>query len=325
MKLIKSLAAGAFAAGLMFAPASAWAYKIYVSNEKDNTITVINSDGWKVEQTVDVGQRPRGILLSKDGKFLYVCASDDDAVQVFETATMKLVKTLPSGPDPELFILHPSGNPLYIANEDDNLVTVVDVINNKVLAEVPVGVEPEGMGISPDGKVLVNTSETTNMAHFIDTTSYELTANVLVDSRPRFAQFTADGSQLWVSSEIGGTVAVIDPATQKIVKKITFEVPGVTPEALQPVGVRVTKDGEKAFVALGPANRVAVVNAKTFEIEKYLLVGQRVWQLGFSPDEKHIFSTNGVSNDISIIDVAKLKVIKSVRTGRFPWGVVARP
>lgn len=325
MNLMNYVRIGVLSAGLVAASASAEAYKIYVSNEKDNTITVIESEGWKVEQTVNVGQRPRGILLSKDGKYLLVCASDDDAVQVFETATMKLVKTLPSGPDPELFILHPSGNPLYIANEDDNLVTVVDIENNKVLAEVPVGVEPEGMGISPDGKVLVNTSETTNMAHFIDTTTYELTSNVLVDSRPRFAQFTADGSQLWVSSEIGGTVAVIDPESRKIIKKITFEVPGVTPEALQPVGVRVTKDGSKAFVALGPANRVAVVNAKTFEIEKYLLVGQRVWQLGFSPDEKYIFSTNGVSNDISVIDVAKLKVIKSIRTGRFPWGVVARP
>ena len=172
MKLINSLAAGAFAAALMFAPASAWAYKIYVSNEKDNTITVIDSDGWKVEQTVDVGQRPRGILLSKDGKFLYVCASDDDAVQVFETATMKLVKTLPSGPDPELFILHPSGNPLYIANEDDNLVTVVDVINNKVLAEVP--------GLAPEPS---QTSQADSTGTSISTLS-PLTACSRVSSRP---------------------------------------------------------------------------------------------------------------------------------------------
>ena len=145
---------------------------------------------------------------------------------------------------------------------------------------------------------------------------------MLVDSRPRFAEFTADGSQLWVSSEIGGTVAVIDPKTRKIVKKLSFAVPGVTKEALQPVGVRVTRDGTTAFIALGPANRVAVVDAKTFEIKKYLLVGQRVWQLGFTPDQKYLFSTNGVSNDVSVIDVAKLKVIKSIRTGRFPWGVV---
>ena len=117
------------------------------------------------------------------------------------------------------------------------------------------GVEPEGMGISPDGKMLVNTSETTNMAHFIDTASNEIVQNVLVDQRPRFAEFKNDNSQVWVSSEIGGTVSVIDVKSFEIVKKISFEIPGLRPEAIQPVGVRITKDGKKAFVALGPRPR----------------------------------------------------------------------
>ena len=78
-------------------------------------------------KTVKVGQRPRGVILSKDAKWLLICASDDNNVQVFDARTMEFVKNLPSGPDPELFVLHPSGNPLYIANEDDNLVTVVDI------------------------------------------------------------------------------------------------------------------------------------------------------------------------------------------------------
>ena len=77
-------------------------------------------------------------------------------------------------------------------------------------------------------------------------------------------------------------------------------------------------------MALGPANRVAVVDAQTFEVEKYLLVGQRVWQLAFSPDQKWLYSTNGVSNDISVIDVDNLEVVKSVTTGAYPWGVVVR-
>ncbi len=191
-----------------------------------------------------------------------------------------------------------------------------------VIAEVPVGVEPEGMGISPDGKIVVNTSETTNMAHFINTETYEIDTNVLVDQRPRFAQFTSDGKLLYVSAEIGGTVSVIDPEAGEIIKKIEFAVRGILPEALQPVGVRVTKDGKKVFVALGPANRVAVINGETFEVEKYLLVGQRVWQMAFTPDEKLLFTTNGNSNDVSVIDVESLKVIKSIPVGEQPWGVV---
>ncbi|MGI9450763.1 MAG: hypothetical protein ACR2QH_09035, partial [Geminicoccaceae bacterium] len=31
------------------------------------------------------------------------------------------------------------------------------------------------------------------------------------------------------------------------------------------------------------------------------------------------------TNDISVIDVAELKVIKSIPVGRFPWGVAVKP
>ena len=98
------------------------AFTVYVTNEKDNTVTVIDSEKMEVIKTVKVGQRPRGVILTKDHKWLLICASDDHSVQVFDARTMEYVKTLPSGPDPELFVLHPSGSPLYIANEDDNLV-----------------------------------------------------------------------------------------------------------------------------------------------------------------------------------------------------------
>ena len=153
------------------------------------------------------------------------------------------------------------------------------------------------------------------------TATRRIVANVLVDARPRFAQFKHDSSEVWVSAEIGGTVTLIDPVKFETRKKIGFEIPGMRKEAIQPVGIAITRDGKTAFVALGPANRVAVVNAATHEVQKYLLVGQRVWQMAFTPDEKLLFVTNGVSNDVSVIDVATLRVIKSIAVGELPWGV----
>ena len=82
---------------------------------------------------------------------------------------------------------------------------------------------------------------------------------------------------------------------------------------------------ESILIALGPANRIAVVDSKSKKVIKYLLVGQRVWQLAFTPDQKTLISTNGVSNDVSFINVDKLKVEKSVKVGRVPWGVVISP
>jgi len=126
-------------AGLIASAPGAWAYTVYISNEKDNTVTVIDSEKLEVTATIKTGNRPRGITVTKDGKFILLCASDNDTVEVIDTATKQIVGTLPSGADPELFILSPAGNLLYIANENDNLVTVVDINAKKVVTEIPVG------------------------------------------------------------------------------------------------------------------------------------------------------------------------------------------
>ena len=144
---------------------------------------------------------------------------------------------------------------------------------------------------------------------------------MLVDARPRFAEFKRDSSELWVSSEIGGTVSIIDPIKRIITGKIEFNIPGLRREAIQPVGISITKDGKTGFIALGPANRVAVVDATTHAVTKYLLVGQRVWHMAFTPDEKYLLVTNGVSNDVSVIDVSAQKVIKTIQVGELPWGI----
>ena len=146
----------------------------YITNEKDNTVSVVDIKKKKVINTVNVGQRPRGIIISNDGKLVLICASDDDRVEVRNAETMKLKYHLPSGPDPELMVLSPDDSTLYIANEDDAMVTVVDMQDRMIIDDIPVGVEPEGMGLTNDGKVLVNTSETTNMAHFINTENLEI-------------------------------------------------------------------------------------------------------------------------------------------------------
>src|SRR5262245_50303999 len=118
---------GTILAVLVLASASALAATAYVSNEKSNTISIVDLDRLEVTGTVRVGARPRGITLSKDKKLLYICASDDHRVEVLDLEKLEVVRTLPSGPDPELFVLSPDGRRLYVANEDDNMVTVLDV------------------------------------------------------------------------------------------------------------------------------------------------------------------------------------------------------
>ena len=70
---------------------------------------------------------------------------------------------------------------------------------------------------------------------------------------------------------------------------------------------------------------MAVVNTETLAVEDYILVGRRVWHLAFSPDFSQLFTTNGVSGDVTVIDVADRAAVTTIKVGRFPWGAAMRP
>jgi YVTN family beta-propeller protein len=71
------------------------AFIAYVSNEKSNTVSVIDTDSWQVVGTIKVGQRPRGIEATRDGKFVLVAVGDDDTIQMI-MVTMYGCSLLPS-------------------------------------------------------------------------------------------------------------------------------------------------------------------------------------------------------------------------------------
>ncbi len=310
---------------LVFTFSSTQADTVVVTLEKDNALAVVDGDELVLKKTVKIGRRPRDLKFGPDFKKLYVAVSDDDTIQVLDAESYRVVGTLPSGEDPETFAIDPEGRRMYVSNEDDNQVTVIDLASAKVIKAVPVGVEPEGIAVSPDGRWVVSTSETTNMAHWIDPKTLTIVHNTLVDPRPRAAAFTADSKQLWVTSEIGSTLTVIDTDSKAVVKKIHFKIPGVTQALVQPVGVVIDREHRYGYVALGPANRVAVIDARKLEVVDYLLTGKRVWHLAFSRDGKKLFTTNGASHDVTVIDTERHKPVKSIPVGQWPWGVAVRP
>ena len=57
---------------VILAPWPASAYLAYVSNEKGNSVSVLDTDTMTVVARIKTGQRPRGIDVSPDGKFVFV-------------------------------------------------------------------------------------------------------------------------------------------------------------------------------------------------------------------------------------------------------------
>src|SRR4051794_26609369 len=112
---------------LVVTPALACADTIYISNEQDNTVSVIDSTSLGAAATIPVGRRPRGIALDRNRNRLYIAVGDDDRIDVLDLKTQEVVESLPCGEDPEFFALHPDGKRVFVANENDNLISVLDL------------------------------------------------------------------------------------------------------------------------------------------------------------------------------------------------------
>ena len=94
---------------------------------------------------------------------------------------------------------------------------------------------------------------------------------------------------------------------------------------ITPVGITLSADGKTAWVALGQAHHVALVDVASKQVLTTLLTGKRPWGLTLSPDGHTLYVTNGLSDDMTLIDTRSRKAIRSVPTGRVPHTVVVKP
>jgi PQQ-dependent catabolism-associated beta-propeller protein len=298
----------------------------FVTNERDGTITVIDTATDRVHSTIKVGGRLRGIHLSPDKSRIWVAISyptnesqGEDKIAELDLKGHVIAK-YEAGTDPENFVVDNNLTRLYIANEDAGTASITDVKANRVVASMPVGLEPEGAAMSPDGRWVYITSESSSSVSVIDTQSGEVVKQFLVGARPREAAFASDGARAYITAENGNAVSVVDTKDHSVIK--TIELPrGDGANQLKPKGVVVSPDGKRVYVATGRGNSVAVIDAEQLKLVTLIPVGQRPWGLALTPDGRKLYTANGLSNDVSVIDTGTNKVIAIVKAGNGPWGV----
>jgi len=335
-----SRAAWVLAGALLLAvPLCAQAGRAYVTNEDGESVSVLDTGKGEVVATVNVGKRPRGLKLSRDGKELYVAVSglpkcppsvpDEecaklkrdltaDGIAVIDTATLKLAKLLKSGSDPEQFDLSHDGKRLFVANEDSGTLTVVNASTGVVEQSVPVGKEPEGVRVAPDGRWIAVTSEEDNAVYLVDAHSLKVEKSVKVGKRPRDVAFTPDGKIAYISGEFDSslyTTTIPDAASATQLLQLRKEA--------RPMGIILDAPRKRLFLSTGRGGTVAVISLEgTPKLVAEIQVGARPWGIALSHDGKWLYSANGPSNDVAVVDTTTLQVVKKIAVGKSPWGVV---
>lgn len=313
---------------------------VYVSNEDSGDISIISTVSNQVVDTLDVGRRPRGIRVSHDGKKVFValsgspkcppsmsdedCAKQEtdkskDGIAVVDVNTANLERVLPGGSDPEQFDLSADGRHLFVSNEDSDQMTVVDIASGEVMKTVAVGREPEGVRVSPDGKLVYVTGESDHDVTVLDADSGSVITTIAVGMRPRDAVFAPDGLLAFVSAELAHSITVIDVISHEVVATIELEA------AAKPVGMVITSDSKRLYVANGRGKTVSAIDLNTFEVLASVEVGPRSWGIVLSEDERFLYTANGPSDDVTVVNTESMEVVTRINVGESPWGVAIGP
>src|SRR5437762_13340215 len=308
-------------------------YLVFVSNERSGDVTVIDGTTDSVIGTFAVGKRPRGIHAAPDGRRVFVTLSGSpriapgvdenrapadkraDGLGVIDPATRNLIDRWHAGLDPEQFAISKDGKFAFIANEDDASASIIDLGSGQSRGRVKVSEEPEGVGMNPaNGEVYV-TCEEKGEVFAIDPDAPRVIASIETGGRPRSVAFQPDGSRAYAACENGGYIAVIDAQSHILMTKIQL------PMGSLPMGTAISKDGNELYVSTGRGNAVAVIDTQKNQVRRSPLlsargegegeesivamipVGNRAWGIALDPSGSKLYTANGASNDVSVVDL----------------------
>ncbi len=322
-RIVKSIPTAARPRHLQFDPDRG---RIFVAAGKGNAIDIIDVASLELVDRIADVEDPELFDFSKDGKTLYISLEEDSALGILNLETHFAERE----GIPDLATAEPEAGDAGEADDDDDEEDEDEEDEEDEegegvpgLTTIETGKEPEGVLASPDGKTVYVTSEVANIVHVVDLGTGAIKANVVAGNRPRRFALTPDGSQLWVTNELNASVSVIDVATHTVLKHINFPPPtGARPEQVTPVGIAMSGDGKTAVVALGRANHIAFVDVASQAVGDYVLVGKRAWNMTLNRDESLLFVANGLSDDMTIIDMSTRRAVRSVPIGRVPHTVL---
>lgn len=128
---------GYYGKGPMVGPGCLYHYRekghLIVLNVYDDSLTVIDLNGFTVVGTVFAGNHPYGVEVLDGIGRAFVTSYDSDSLSVIDLSELQLIGQIPCGIMPGPIALDRTTNQIYIANTGSNQISVIDAISlNKI-------------------------------------------------------------------------------------------------------------------------------------------------------------------------------------------------
>jgi YVTN family beta-propeller protein len=278
--------------------------RIYVSEEGNNTVMVIDGKTLKITKTIPLSGNPNLIDITPDGRWIYaaialnyddlsdfprVKANPTGGVDIIDTQSLTKVKTIAMTGGVHDLNVTPDGKFVIVGNARGgraNVMTVVDTKTQDVAWTIPMNPAPSPMAVSknPDGS-----------------------------TKSIFAQNGRDNG-----------FQVVDFATRKVTN--TIKLPDITSNEQNQFGPPAASHG----IMVTPDQKTLLVNSR-FNSAVYsyslpdlkfqgvaTLGGKGAGWLTITPDGKTAYIANEHTNNVSAVDIKSMKEMARIPVGFAP-------
>lgn len=171
---------------------------------------------------------PYQLVFSPDGKFLTVAGLARNQVDVYAVGPsaedaagyLKLVKRFPLASMPSHINYAPDSGAVYVSLQGTDSLAAIDLRRMDVLWKAKVGRTPAGV-LWHDGKLLVGIMGADYVA-VVDPADGHVAEKIHTGNGAHVLFMSHDGKSLYVTDRVGGSIAVLDPASLRVLRYITL-------------------------------------------------------------------------------------------------------
>jgi YVTN family beta-propeller protein len=274
--------------------------RVYVSNQADDTVSVIDGATNSVLRTVRVGHNPNGVAVNPKTNTIYVANLAGGSLSIINGSKLT-TSILRLGSYPAKVAVNPVTNHVYATLEDKNgFLDVIDGRERKLVASIPLPPYPLSVTVDPAskriyvadflcgcGQISVIDGTTNGVTNTIDLPGASLVEGVALDWKHNRAYATDEKEGFYVIDLTSG--AILGQVSNLHYPNEVVAIPGTSLAVEPDTG----------------SNRAVFIDASTFAVKKRVRVGVFPTGVAVNATTKRVYVANRHSNTVSVIQLPR--------------------
>ncbi|MGH8389207.1 MAG: cytochrome D1 domain-containing protein [Pseudomonas sp.] len=198
--------------------------RVFVSMPTAGEVAVIDSEQFKVVDSVAAGSNPVRVALQPDERLLWVGnnaeSAEQSGVTVIDTRSLKTLKHLATGGGHHEIAFSKDSRFAFVTNRDDGTVSIIDVASLTLIKQLKTGSHPLSVVYSPLSGAAYVADGKDGTVTVVDAASQSVRRVIKLKQGLGPMGFSADGRFGIVLNTLENQAAVIDAATDSLIHEM---------------------------------------------------------------------------------------------------------